>query len=121
MASLEAALGNLDAACAHLRGSLDASARLGYREGVLYAVGIGAQIALEQGAAEDAAVLSGAFEELFRSLGSPQSEEADRQRRVRERAGGLVDLEMLLERGRRMTVDEAVALLGGRIAPEREG
>jgi tetratricopeptide (TPR) repeat protein len=121
MASLEASLGDLDAACRHLRASLEAAARLGYHEGVLYAVGIGAQIALEQGAAEDAAVLSGAFEEQFRSLGTPQAEEAERQRRVRERAGRLVDLDALLERGRRTTLEDALALVRARIATSEPG
>ncbi len=113
LASLEASLGDLDAAARHLRRSLDASTRLGYREGVLYALGIGAQIALERGATEKAAVLCGAFEEQFGSLGTPQAEEADRLRRVRERAGPLVDLDELMERGRRLTLEEAVALVLG--------
>ena len=113
MASLEASLGDLDAASRHLRRSLDASERLGYREGVLYALGIGAQIALERGATEEAAVLCGAFEEQFGSLGTPQAEEAERLRRVRERAGPLVDLDELMERGRRLTLEEAVALVHG--------
>ena len=113
MASLEASLGDLDAASRHLRRSLDASERLGYREGVLYALGIGAQIALERGATEEAAVLCGAFEEQFGSLGTPQAEEAERLRRVRERAAPLVDLDELMERGRRLTLEEAVALVHG--------
>jgi len=113
MASLEASLGDLDAASRHLRRSLDASTRLGYREGVLYALGIGAQIALERGATEEAAMLCGAFEEQFGSLGTPQAEEAERLRRVRERAGPLVDLDELMERGRRLTLEEAVVLVHG--------
>jgi len=111
MASLETSAGDLDAASRHLRGSLDASARLGYREGVLYALGIGAQIAVERGATEEAAVLCGAFEEQFRALGTPQAEEAERLRRVRERAAPLVDLDELMDRGRRLSLDEAVALV----------
>ena len=80
---------------------------------MLYALGIGAQVALERGATEEAAVLCGAFEEQFGSLGTPQAEEAERLRRVRERAAPLVDLDELMERGRRLTLDEAVALVHG--------
>ena len=58
-------------------------------------------------------MLCGAFEEQFGSLGTPQAEEAERLRRVRERAGPLVDLEELMERGRRLTLEEAVALVQG--------
>jgi len=111
MASLETAIGDLDAAARHLRASLDASARLGYREGALYALGVGAQIALERGATEEAALLCGAFEEHFGSLGVPQAEEAERLRRVRERAAPLVDLDELMARGRRLTFDDSVALV----------
>ena len=115
MASLEAGLGDLDAASRHLRASLDASARLGYREGVLYALGIAAQLALERGAVEEAGVLCGAFEEQFGALGIPQAEEADRLRRVREGVAAGADLEPLLERGRRLTLDDALALVEGLI------
>ena len=58
-------------------------------------------------------MLCGAFEEQFGSLGTPQAEEAERLRRVRERAAPLVDLDELMERGRRLTLDEAVALVHG--------
>jgi predicted ATPase/DNA-binding SARP family transcriptional activator len=111
MASLEASIGDLDAACRHLRASLEASDRLGYREGALYALGIAAQIAVERVEIEKAGLLCGAFEEQFDVLGTPQAEEAARVRRVRERVAALVDLEVLLERGRRLTFDEAVALV----------
>ena len=110
MASLEAAVGDLDRACGHLHASLDASERLGYREGTLYAVGIAAQIAAARGEVVDAGLLCGAFEEHFRALGTPQAEEAERARRVRERVGEHPDAEALLERGRRLTFDESVAL-----------
>jgi tetratricopeptide (TPR) repeat protein len=113
MASLEAGLGDLEAASRHLRESLDASARLGYREGVLYALGIAAEIALGRGAVEEAGALCGAFEEQFGALGVPQAEEADRLRRVCEGVAASGDLEVLLERGRRLTLDEALALVEG--------
>lgn len=113
MASLEAGLGDLGAASRHLRESLDASARLGYREGVLYALGIAAQIALERGAVEEAGLLSGTFEEQFGALGIPQAEEAERLRRVREGVAALADLEALLDRGRGLTLDQALALVEG--------
>ena len=119
MASLEASLGNLDAACRHLYASLDASERLGYREGSLYALGIGAQLALERDRLEEAGVLSGAFEEQFRGLGTPQAEEAERARRVHDRLAGLVELDVLLERGRALTFDEAVALVREATGPGR--
>ncbi len=48
----------------------------------LYALGIGAQIAVARGDAELAGVLCGAFEELFAALGTPQAEEAERARRT---------------------------------------
>jgi predicted ATPase/DNA-binding SARP family transcriptional activator len=111
MASLEASVGNLDAACRHLGASLEAAQQLGYREGALYALGIAAQIALERGEIVKAGLLSGAFEEQFHALGTPQTEEAERVRRVRERVAAHVDLDALLERGRRLTFDEAVALV----------
>ncbi|HET9287244.1 MAG TPA: BTAD domain-containing putative transcriptional regulator [Gaiella sp.] len=110
MASLEAAVGDLDRASGHLHASLDASERLGYREGTLYAVGIAAQIAAARGEVVDAGLLCGAFEEHFRALGTPQAEEAERARRVRERVGEHPEAEALLERGRRLTFDESVAL-----------
>jgi predicted ATPase/DNA-binding SARP family transcriptional activator len=113
MASLEASLGNLDAACDHLRASLDASERLGYLEGSCYALGIGAELALARGRIDDAGVLSGAFEELFRPLGMPQGEEAERARRVQSAVAAHADLEALTARGRALTLDEAVALLRG--------
>ena len=111
LASLEASVGDLDAACGHLRGSLDASARLGYREGAAYALGIGAQIAARRGEIELAGVLCGAFEELFAALGTPQAEEAERVRRVRQEVAERADLEALVARGRRLSLDEAVALV----------
>lgn len=111
LASLEASVGDLDAACDHLRGSLDASARLGYREGAAYALGIGAQIAVTRGELELAGVLSGAFEELFAALGTPQAEEAERARRVRQQIAERADLDALMARGRRLSFDEAVALV----------
>ena len=111
LASLEASVGDLDAACDHLRGSLDASARLGYREGAAYALGIGAQIAVTRGELELAGVLSGAFEELFAALGTPQAEEAERARRVRQQVAERADLDALMARGRRLSFDEAVALV----------
>jgi predicted ATPase len=113
MASLEAGLGDLEAASRHLRESLDASARLGYREGVLYALGIAAEIALGRGAVEEAGALCGAFEEQFGALGIPQAEEADRLRRVCEGVAASADLEALQERGRLLTLDEALALVEG--------
>jgi predicted ATPase len=111
MASLEAAAGELDAAGRHLCASLDASQRLGYREGTAYAIGIAGEIAAARGEVEDAGLLCGAFEEQFRGLGSaPQAEEAERVRRVQERIADRIDLEALLERGRRLTLDESVGL-----------
>jgi tetratricopeptide (TPR) repeat protein len=110
MASLEAGAGNLDAACGHLRASLAASKRLGYREGSLYAIGIAAQVAAARGALEDAGALCGAFLEQFPALGTPQTEEAERLSRVRERVEEHPDGEKLLLRGRELTFEEAVAL-----------
>ena len=110
MASLEAGAGNLDAACGHLRASLAASKRLGYREGSLYAIGIASQVAAARGALEDAGALCGAFLEQFPALGTPQTEEAERVSRVRERVEEHPDGEKLLLRGRELTFEEAVAL-----------
>jgi tetratricopeptide (TPR) repeat protein len=110
MASLEAGAGNLDGACGHLRASLAASKRLGYREGSLYAIGIAAQVAAARGALEDAGGLCGAFLEQFPTLGTPQTEEAERVRRVRERVEERPDGAELLARGRELTFEAAVAL-----------
>jgi predicted ATPase len=110
MASLGAVTGDLEEAARHLGASLDASQRLGYREGVAYAIGIAAHIAAARGEIEDAGLLCGAFEERFRALGTPQAEEAERVRRVRERVTERADAEALFERGRRLTFDESVAL-----------
>ena len=111
MASLEASVGDLDAACRHLRGIARGLGAARLPGGALYALGIAAQIAAERGEVEEAGLLCGAFEEQFHVLGTPQAEEAERVRRVRERVAALVDLESLLERGRRLTLDEAVALV----------
>ena len=121
LAALEATGGDLDAAARHLRDALEASLRLGYREGAAYALGIATQIAAGREDDERAAILCGAFDEQFRALGAmPQDEEAKRVREVRERLAGRVELELLMQRGARMTFEEAVDLarvaVGGGVA-----
>ena len=121
LAALEATGGDLDAAARHLRDALEASLRLGYREGAAYALGIATQIAAGREDDERAAILCGAFDEQFRALGAmPQDEEAKRVREVRERLAGRVELEPLMQRGARMTFEEAVDLarvaVGGGVA-----
>ena len=121
LAALEATGGDLDAAARHLRDALEASLRLGYREGTAYALGIATQIAAGREDDERAAILCGAFDEQFRALGAmPQDEEAKRVREVRERLAGRVELEPLMQRGARMTFEEAVDLarvaVGGVVA-----
>ena len=121
LAALEATGGDLEAAARHLRDALEASLRLGYREGAAYALGIATQIAAGREDDERAAILCGAFDEQFRALGAmPQDEEAKRVREVRERLAGRVELEPLMQRGARMTFEEAVDLarvaVGGGVA-----
>jgi predicted ATPase len=111
LASVEATVGELDEASRHLHAALDAAQRLGYREGSAYAIGIAAHIAAARGDLESAGVLSGAFEAQFGALGSaPQAEEAARAQRVRGRVAAALELEPLLARGRRLTLEESVAL-----------
>ena len=111
LASLEATVGEIEEAGRHLHAALDAAQRLGYREGSAYAIGIAAHIAAARGDLESAGVLSGAFEAEFGALGSaPQAEEAARARRVRAQVAEALELEPLLARGRRLTLEESVAL-----------
>ena len=111
LASLEATVGEIEEAGRHLHAALDAAQRLGYREGSAYAIGIAAHIAAARGDLESAGVLSGAFEAQFGALGSaPQAEEAARARRVRGQVAEALELEPLLARGRRLTLEESVAL-----------
>jgi tetratricopeptide (TPR) repeat protein len=120
MASLEAKVGNFDGACGHLRASLEASDRLGYREGSLYAIGIAAQVAAERDEIDHAGALVAAFSELFGTLGIPQAEEAERARRVQARVAEHPEADAYLERGRRLSFDEAVAL-ARQVSRERLG
>ena len=111
LATYDLERGEARAAAEHAELTLDRALRLSYREVTAYALGIAAAIALQVGRAEDAAVLSGAFVELFRVLNTePQWMEAERHEATLAGAGREVEVEAAVERGKALTTEEAVAL-----------
>jgi predicted ATPase/DNA-binding SARP family transcriptional activator len=111
LATIHLERGDLRAAAEYTRVSLDKSLRLAYREVTAYGLGVAAALALRVRRATDAAVLSGAFVELFRAIGTePQPEEAERHSATRAAAAREIDVEEAVERGSQLTTDEAVAL-----------
>jgi tetratricopeptide (TPR) repeat protein len=111
LATLEVELGQLEAAAEHAGVALDKAQRLTSRVVTAYAFGIVAAIARDVGRTEDAGVLSGAFIALFDAIGTaPQREEAQRHEATLARLAGAIDLEAAVERGKMLTVDQAVAL-----------
>ena len=111
LATLEVERGRLDVAAEHAAVALDKALRLSYHEVTAYALGIVAAIALESDRPQEAGVLSGAFVELFRTIGTePQREEAERHEATMEGARRLIDVDAAVERGKALTLDEAAAL-----------
>jgi predicted ATPase/DNA-binding SARP family transcriptional activator len=111
LASLEVQSGDVDAGGEHLARSLTASLSLRYVEVTAYGLGIAAELAVLQGRHTDAGVLTGAFLEVFRELGSsPQAAEAKRHERVLEAVRAELDAEPLLGDGRALPLERAVEL-----------
>jgi len=111
LATIHLDRGDLPSAAGRVGVSLDKSLRLTYREVTAYAFGVAAEIAVRERRAEVAAVLCGAFLELFRTIGTdPQPEEAERHARTLAVAAEQIDVDGAVERGKRLTADDAAAL-----------
>ncbi|HET8742439.1 MAG TPA: BTAD domain-containing putative transcriptional regulator [Gaiella sp.] len=103
--------GDLSSAARHVRVALDKAQRLAYREVTAYALGITGVIAICTGRPEHAAVLGGAFLELFRAMGTdPQPEEAERHASMLALAGEQIDIADAVEQGQALGTEDAVAL-----------
>ena len=103
--------GDLSSAARHVRVALDKAQRLAYREVTAYALGITGVIAICTGRPEHAAVLGGAFLELFRAMGTdPQPEEAERHASMLALAGEQIDIADAVEQGQALRTEDAVAL-----------
>jgi predicted ATPase/DNA-binding SARP family transcriptional activator len=121
LATLELELGQLEAAARHTGVALDKAQRLSYREVTAYSFGVVAAIALDVGRTEDAGVLSGAFIALLEAIGTaPQREEAQRHDATVAGVAAAIDAEAAVERGKGLTVDEAVALAHDVLSGYRE-
>ncbi len=112
MAYVELGNDDLPAAGHRLGEALAWAERLGHREVLAYAVGYGAELALALGRADDAAVLCGAFDQMFEVLDSvPQPDEIERHAKLLERLSTQVDVPKARARGRVLPPDAVTALV----------
>jgi predicted ATPase/DNA-binding SARP family transcriptional activator len=115
LASIALTAGELDEAHRRLIDALSVSEEVGYHELTAYALGLAAALAVALRSHEDAALLIGASEELFRQLAvTLQATEAARQASVVEALGKeLDDAPSQIARGSALGREEAVAIAAG--------
>ena len=86
--------------------------RLGHREVMAYAVGYASELALALGRPDDAAVLCGAFDQMFELIDSvPQPDEIERHAQLLERLSTRIDVEEPMARGRALPADAVTSLV----------
>jgi predicted ATPase/DNA-binding SARP family transcriptional activator len=110
MAYVELGNDDLPAAGRRLGEALAWAERLGHREVLAYAVGYGAELALALERADDAAMLCGAFDQMFEVIDSvPQPDEVERHAKLVERLSGQVDVREAMARGNALPPDAVIA------------
>ncbi len=86
--------------------------RLGHREVMAYVVGYASELAFALGRPEDAAVLCGAFDEMFQTIDSvPQPDEIERHARLVERLAEHVDAGEAMARGHALPAEAVTSLV----------
>ena len=112
LASIALSTGELDEAHRRLLDALSVSEEVGFHELSAYALGLAAALAVALGSHEEAALLIGACQELFREVAvTPQAVEAARQASVVETLGKeLDDAPSLIVRGSALDREAAIGI-----------
>ncbi len=112
MALVELRNDDLPEAARRLGEALAWCERLGHREVMAYAVGYASELALALGRPDDAAVLCGAFDQMFELIDSvPQPDEIERHAQLLERLSTRIDVEEPMARGRALPADAVTSLV----------
>jgi len=86
--------------------------RLGHREVMAYVVGYAAELAFALRRGDDAAVLCGAFDQMFEVIDSvPQPDEIERHTRLVERLSSQLDVNEAMARGHALAADDVTSLV----------
>ena len=112
MAFVELRNDDLAAAGLRLGQALGWSERLGHREVMAYVVGYAAELAFALDDPEAAAVLCGAFDQMFEMIDSvPQPDEVERHAQLVERLASACDADEAMARGRALSPEEVPVLV----------